>query len=1164
MAPRPYFNKSIRELEQLYEANQGNCDITKDLFQELGYRKTPRALRLKGVIETRQTKLPVDGVTQRHAEQLQPSIPETPPSQPALSSVGTSGPTRSISPDQPANAPSRAQAQTRATQPIAKPPISNEPEDILRTWTALEVLSPHGYRRKTDLAGGDQRRIAPLDNDLLPWEVGEKSIPKRRLYYELILGTINLGPAIEALLKVYSDNRPDAPRTDSRAALASILLDKYGRPLEEDTSFAVSSFAWGVPIALKGDLTLLGNWPTAERALKRSFHKSLVTCDEDGEVFPLTKSSIRTLYEQLVAELNLSHLDEFFASRVPPEPSLLNSFFLEDLALAREQVDASNAPRALQYYLGIEQPKQRTNLLEDNDGLRTLLQPSNTPLGRWPGPGRFPLALLQQAAVNATAGDAVDSSIIAVNGPPGTGKTTLLRDIVAARIVERAEVMVGFNSPADAFTRSDEVFQRGGAKVTLHRLNERLKGFEMVVASSNNKAVENVSAELPSLDAIASDALRLRYLPSISSNLLGRETWGAIAAVLGNLSNRNKFAQAFWRDEEHGLSTYLNHAAGVPQIVIEPNSSGRPHTRLRNVVEKERPPENRQEALSQWRGACAEFSTAVDQARATQVELQKLHDALERTVDLRNELTEVKRQFDELERTSFESRGKAKEAERAVAHCVDTVRSHHNKVAEHRRQRPAFFARLFRLRPAREWHATQRVLLFDLCAAKTEESNAKVDASRIQSTIREAEARLAEAMAQRECITHELAPLEQAIAAVKAAKTWTIPDAAFFDSGHETIQTSHLWFGQAENAERDHVFEAAIAVHRAFIGAAADPIRQNLAIFTEAFGTRSLGTSEKDKMIPDLWSTFFLVIPVVSTTFASVRRMFSRLGPESLGWLLVDEAGQAAPQAAVGAIMRTKRAVVVGDPLQIEPVVMLPNALTEEICGYFGVRAFRYNAPEASVQTLADTASPYCARFPLGSGHRDVGAPLLVHRRCDSPMFEISNMIAYANLMVQAKKPTGAPPPCGPSRWVDVQGKPGPDKWCEDEASVLLEHLQLMRSNGAAPDLYVVTPFVIVQDTLRRRLVESGVLNGWVDEPRSWVHERVGTVHTVQGREAETVFFVLGAQSPSQNGARAWAGGRPNLANVAVTRARSALYVIGNSELWRTAGVFKTLSQFVR
>ena len=132
---------------------------------------------------------------------------------------------------------------------------------------------------------------------------------------------------------------------------------------------------------------------------------------------------------------------------------------------------------------------------------------------------------------------------------------------------------------------------------------------------------------------------------------------------------------------------------------------------------------------------------------------------------------------------------------------------------------------------------------------------------------------------------------------------------------------------------RDEVFISAIAVHRAFIDAAAKPLRHNLGALMNVFTTRTpCRGPEKQALLLDLWASLFLVVPLVSTTFASVNRMLGKLPLESLGWLFVDKAGQALPQAAVGAIMRTRRAVIVGDPVQIEPVAVLPDTLTQAMC----------------------------------------------------------------------------------------------------------------------------------------------------------------------------------------------------------------------------------------
>ncbi|KZL15109.1 AAA domain-containing protein [Pseudovibrio sp. Ad37] len=1156
MSARPFFNKSISDLEDTFANNRGDADILNLLLDELEHRKTGRALSLKENVLQAQ-----DGAA---TLQQNDSLIETP-----TINKHSNQAWEVADVVEQAN---QGKSFTARKQSPSVSEVAEDPQNILSAWTALEVLSPQGYRREEDLVGGDKSRIARFDKRELPWVAGEKSRPNKRLYYELFLGAVELAPGVEALLKCYADKRPDKPSMRGQNAIATVLLDKDGRPVDEENSIGVSSFAWGMPIALSGDLEKLAAWPVAEKQIIAFLRKRLLQRDDEGELIPLSKQSINDVFDELTSRLGLVghkikepsfaiRTYEFYGSKTPPESTLLNSFFLGDLAKARNLASAGQLPHALKHYLKAEHVDDRKDLLEDTDALQELLQPALTPTGRWASRGRFPLALLQQAAVNASSKQQLMTGILGVNGPPGTGKTTLLRDVVAARIIERAEVMCSFSDPESAFKPTNVKLQRNGAKVSLHELDARLKGFEMVVASSNNKAVENVSAELPSLNAVADDAPELRYFKTISDSILETETWGVISAVLGNKSNRYNFSQRFWRDPETGLSTYLNHASGVPQIINEEQEDGSVRRRYRKIINLEQAPNNSREAKARWGQARSRFKEAFDTFRQLQDELQKVHvqvSQLEKATRWLEEntpkISRIKSDFEELGKRYTEIDARREKARELVMASDEEKQDLYER-------RPSFFARLFRTQSFRDWapHFDKACSWLEDC--ERELAAIKKEAERYFDVLTEKKLRLEDAEKKLEEVRAAELRLKQTVKAARERCAAIVPDEQFFSTPHEQLQTSSVWFDKLGSRMRDEIFEAAVSVHRTFIDCCADRLKQNLAIFIQNFGTRSLGSPAKDALLPDLWASFFLVVPVVSTTFASIDRMFTRLGTESLGWLLIDEAGQAVPQAAVGALMRSQQAVVVGDPLQIEPVVTLPNSLTEEICAYFAIDPLKFNAPEASVQTLADTASVYGARFPSGSGYRDVGAPLLVHRRCSSPMFEISNEIAYSNLMVQAKAGKPSETVLGRSSWIDVRGTATQDKWCVEEAKVLIEMLSKLRASGRSADIYVVTPFVIVQDNLRREILNSGVLQDWVEKPNSWVYEHVGTVHTVQGREAEIVFFVLGAQAQSQNGARAWAGGKPNLVNVAVTRAKGFLYVIGNRSLWKNAGVFATLDR---
>lgn len=330
---------------------------------------------------------------------------------------------------------------------------------------------------------------------------------------------------------------------------------------------------------------------------------------------------------------------------------------------------------------------------------------------------------------------------------------------------------------------------------------------------------------------------------------------------------------------------------------------------------------------------------------------------------------------------------------------------------------------------------------------------------------------------------------------------------------------------------REGLFAAALAVHKAFIDASANRLRHNLGLLMSGMTAGAFQSPAHRDLLPDLWSSLFMVVPAVSTTFASVRTMFGDLAPESIGWLLVDEAGQAVPQAAVGAIMRAKRTIVVGDPLQIPPVVSLPERLNSEICKFFDIDQSEWSAPAASTQTLADQASRFKSTFVTDIGDREVGLPLLVHRRRQNPMFDVSNTIAYAGQMVHAvgaRWPGPIGDVLGKSRWVDVNGD-AESKWCPEEGEAVVGMLAALAAAGVKdPNIFIITPFKVIEQEMRRRLDrDANLLRSLGVKADEWPRDRVGTIHTIQGREADTVILLLGAPRASQHRACQWAASPP-------------------------------------
>lgn len=249
---------------------------------------------------------------------------------------------------------------------------------------------------------------------------------------------------------------------------------------------------------------------------------------------------------------------------------------------------------------------------------------------------------------------------------------------------------------------------------------------------------------------------------------------------------------------------------------------------------------------------------------------------------------------------------------------------------------------------------------------------------------------------------------------------------------YEALQISNPWFDQAYRVVQSKLFAMALRVRKQFLYENRKNIKAAIIIWE-----CQQEYLERKPVIEAAWNWMNMTIPVISSTFASFSRMCKNLGAETLGHLFIDEAGQALPQAAVGAIYRSRHVMAVGDPQQIQPILTLDSNILYMLGRHFGVTE-KYLSASASVQTLVDTASQYgFYRKKDKSEDSWIGIPLWVHRRCRYPMFTISNKISYDGLMVQGMKKYGK------TEWFDVGGMAN-DKYVEDQGEFLLQRLREM------------------------------------------------------------------------------------------------------------------------
>lgn len=1018
-------------------------------------------------------------------------------------------------------------------------------------WRAVEMFSPPAIP-----AARPAQRVFDVEaGEPLPWNPGHP-VQATRLTKDLAWRhTVYVGPyPREAVFSALKDVFPPAidsyeERPSGQSALLGFAVAEDGILLEG--SAVLSACAWATARALDpGPATAgwLDGFADLQRAFSLGLEETLLgKAEERREPVVLDWSLLDECREGAIAALGVDDVLPVAGIRVSSEivarrsadtveHDFLNSFIADDLARVAAAVGAGDVGAALRDYL-------RPSAELDVDGridVRTRLEevrqatgPDRLPTGRWPASPNRPLALGQQLAVDeAIAMPRAGGHLFAVNGPPGTGKTTMLRDLLAALVTERAERLAALDDPAEAFEGEPEGWETTPYRRVVHRLRPELTGFELVLASSNNGAVENVTLEIPSSEAVDAPwrerVKEMDYFPSLAGRAMsaGRSSsgaWGLVAARLGNSRNRKDFVNAVWWTERRKKG----------------DKRPPPPPGLRDLLGKwEKHPEG-----PSWAEAVGAFERARERESAIRADRLHTATALDRVAALGPEL-EAAREAERVASGRVEAaRPRREELASAQGTREDERRRRIEAREEELRRRPS----VLRFRARAAWRQHDEEL-----AAAIADLDRALDEIGAELRVLEEEVRVqAEAAAALAAAEEELDEARQILTRYREQPGAQLPDGEWLED-RQARERQAPWTDPDWNEARTELFLAALALHRAFLVQAAKPMRQSLDGAMDILAGRAPRDLSSEAALA-AWQALFLLVPVVSTTFASVGRLFGRLGAEALGWLAVDEAGQGTPQNAAGALWRCRRAVVVGDPQQLEPITTIPFKVEQAIREHYGVEE-EWLTARTSVQGVADRLNRFGTTLPGTERPVWVGAPLTVHRRCDEPMFDLSNRIAYDGLMIDATDPALAErfaadhPTLPRSKWIDVSSDASQGNWIPaegEEVDRILAHLEQIGFDFGS--VLAIGPFRDVA----RRLAERS---------RSHKGLTAGTIHTAQGKEADIVILVLGSD-PAREGARAWAASKPNLLNVAVSRARRRLYVVGDRDAWKRQRYFDLLAE---
>lgn len=303
---------------------------------------------------------------------------------------------------------------------------------------------------------------------------------------------------------------------------------------------------------------------------------------------------------------------------------------------------------------------------------------------------------------------------------------------------------------------------------------------------------------------------------------------------------------------------------------------------------------------------------------------------------------------------------------------------------------------------------------------------------------------------------------------------------------------------------------------------------------------------ELPKSLPAVFHCF----PCWAVTSLSVKRYLPLL-PGLFDMVLIDEASQSSIPSAFPVLFRALWAGIIGAPNQLRFISRMTadrEALLRKEPGLSSLSDLRFTFAKNSLYDLA-SGSPSTAPFLLDRTFRNAGE-----------IAEYSNRLFYGGRLqvgtdTEKLRCPGETP--GSISWQNVRGTlcRGAEHrsfWCPEEVQAVVEIVRKLLADGHYTDtIGIVTAFREQAQRIQDALPVSGIPNDLIRQAFVFAD----TAHGFQGGERDIMIFSLCSGNGLTPGAMRFLRENPNLFNVAISRARAMLYVVGDREWAASCGI---------